>query len=68
MSRAKKPKLVRFTTEMTEAQALAVAQMLKRQSWSCWRELAVSDTEAYDMRDGCDCVRTALADKGYEPR
>lgn len=61
-------KPVTITVELTEAQALALAQMLKRQTWSCWRELSVDEAEAYEMRDACECVRQALADKGVAPR
>lgn len=61
-------KPVTITVELTEAQALALAQMFKRQTWSCWRELSVDEAEAYEMRAACERVRDALAEKGVAPR
>jgi hypothetical protein len=59
---------VRIDVELPPAEALALAQFLKRATWSAMRECAVDDAECYLIRDGIDKVRTALADAGYAPR
>lgn len=51
-----------------DAQALALAQLVKRIGWSEMRSLAVSENEAYLMRDAVSEVAKALAAEGYAPR
>ena len=51
-----------------DAQALALAQLVKRIGWSEMRSLAVSEDEAYLMRDAVSEVAKALAAEGYAPR
>ena len=53
---------------LDDAQALALAQLVKRIGWSEMRSLAVSDDEAYLMRDAVSEVAKALAAEGYAPR
>ena len=53
---------------LDDAQALALAQLVKRIGWSDMRSLAVSDDEAYLMRDAVSEVAKALAAEGYAPR
>jgi hypothetical protein len=59
---------VTITALLTENEALALAQFMKRVGFSECRQNAVDDSEAYLMRDGCDRVRKALAEVGYNPR
>ena len=54
--------------ELTEVQAWAFAQLLKRVATDDYRRLAKNDDEAYAMRDAGDALRTALAAHGYAPR
>ena len=54
--------------ELTEAQAWAFAQLLKRVATDDYRRLAKNDDEAYAMRDAGDALRSALAAHGYAPR
>jgi hypothetical protein len=61
-------KAVTFTVQIDDQLALALAQFIKRVSWSEMRQNAVDDAEAYDMRDGLDQVRKALQEAGYDPR
>jgi hypothetical protein len=61
-------KAVTFTVQIDDQLAQALAQFIKRLSWSEMRQNAVDDAEAYDMRDGLDQVRKALQEVGYDPR
>ncbi|SOY78389.1 conserved hypothetical protein [Cupriavidus phytorum] len=57
-----------ITVELTDHASLALAQFLKRVTWSELRACAVDDEEAYLMRAAVDQVARALADIGYDPR
>lgn len=57
-----------FTVSLPPEQALALAQLLKRMTWSDFKGCSVDDDEAYVMRDAADVLRTALAEAGYNPR
>ena len=57
-----------LTVQITEPQAWALAQFLKRAGWTEWRACAVDDEEAYRIREGCERVREALAEAGVAPR
>lgn len=61
-------KPVTVTAELTDAQATAFAQFLKRVSWRDYRAVAVSDDEAFAMLHAGDKIRVALAELGYTPR
>lgn len=50
------------------AQALALAQFVKRVGWSEIRGNAVDDDEACTMRDALEFLACALAEAGYAPR
>jgi hypothetical protein len=63
-----KDKTVSFTATVTDSQAQALAQFLKRRGFSEMRQKAVDDEEAYLMVDACEKVRDALAGVGYNPR
>lgn len=49
-------------------EAEALAQFLKRVSFSDFRPLAYHDEEAYAMQAAAEHLRTALAEVGYAPR
>ena len=57
-----------FSLELTDDQAYALSQFVKRCGWSEWRQNAVDDAEAYLMRDAFDRLAKALSDGGYSPR
>ncbi|MBA2674222.1 hypothetical protein [Ramlibacter sp.] len=57
-----------FQVELSDEQAWALAEFLKRVGWSEWRALAVDDEEARRMRDACEELRQELAYQGYAPR
>ena len=54
--------------ELEPAQALALAQFVKRVGWSEIRCNAVDDDEAYAMREALGVLAQALGDAGYAPR
>lgn len=54
--------------ELTEAQTLALAQLVKRLTWTDIRGCAVDDDEAYEMRDAVGHLQKALDLAGYSPR
>ncbi|WHP05763.1 MULTISPECIES: DUF7706 family protein [Acinetobacter] len=53
---------------LSEAQAMALAQFVKRVGWNEIRVNAVNDDEAYLMRDAISKLQDALARQGYAPR
>ena len=57
-----------ITVELTDDQAWALAQFLKRVGWQEWRANAVDDAEAYQMREACEAMQRALAEAGNNPR
>lgn len=59
---------VRLTVELSEEEALAYAQFLKRIGYSDYRSSASSESEAYLMRDAGYSIRKALAEEGFDPR
>lgn len=61
-------KEVNFSVALSDDEALALAQFLKRVGWSEMRQNAVDEDEAYLIRAGLDQVRAALADVGFSPR
>ncbi|MDO8729426.1 MAG: hypothetical protein Q7K26_06155 [bacterium] len=60
--------MVTITALLSDEEAQALAQFLKRVGFSEWRQNAVDDEEAYLMRDGCDKIANALVEAGYNPR
>jgi hypothetical protein len=60
--------MMNFNFELTDDQAYALAQFVKRCGWTEWRQNAVDDAEAYLMRDAFDQLAAALKDGGYSPR
>ena len=59
---------VHISVSLNPIQALALAQWLKRYTWSDIQPNAADDDEAYLMREGLDTIRTELAAVGYNPR
>lgn len=59
---------VQINAQLTEEQALAFAQFLKRACFSDYRSNAVSQDEAYLMIYAGEVLRKALADAGFAPR
>lgn len=60
--------MVNVAFELDESQAMALAQLVKRVGWSEIRRNAVSDDEAYMMRDALGELAKALRDSGFAPR
>lgn len=61
-------KLFELKCELTDWQALALAQFVKRAGYYDFRRCAVNEEEAYEMMHACDQVRDGLARIGYRPR
>ncbi|WP_275261710.1 DUF7706 family protein [Citrobacter freundii] len=60
--------LITITTELSERQALALAQLVKRIGWNEVRINAVDDNDAYLMREAISALQNSLAASGYAPR
>lgn len=54
--------------ELTEQQAEAFAQFLKRVGYDDYRQLAANQEEAWAMLSAGQRIRASLADHGYAPR
>ena len=54
--------------ELTDDQAYALSQFVKRVGWQEWRQNAVDDDEAALMRAAFGQLARALAEHGYAPR
>jgi cytochrome c len=61
-------KNMQIPLELTEQEALDLAQFVKRVGWQEMRQNAVDEDEAYRIRDALDKVRKALVEVGYSPR
>jgi hypothetical protein len=59
---------IEIFVEMTEEEAWAYAQFLKRVGFNEYRQNAESEEQAYLMIQTGERVRKALADKGIAPR
>jgi hypothetical protein len=59
---------INVTVELTDSQAMALAQFVKRVGWQEFRSCAVDDDEAYSIRSAVDQLQKALAEVGYAPR
>lgn len=60
--------MVLFSVELSEEQAIALAQFAKRVGFEEMRSNALDDFEAYEMRDAIDRLRIGLANAGFSPR
>jgi len=54
--------------ELSDAEALALAQFVKRVGWDELRGNAADDAEAYQIRSAVEKLQTALAGAGVAPR
>jgi len=63
-----KTKTVRLNFELSDAEAWAFAEFLKRAGFLEFRAKATDDAEAYDMQTAGIQVANALRDAGYAPR
>ena len=59
---------VAVAVQLTNEEALALSQFVKRAGFSEARQKAISDEEAYLMRDGFDRLAEALGRAGFTPR
>ena len=59
---------VRIEVQLPPAEALALAQFVKRVTWSEMRSCAMDEAECYQIRAAIDKVQRALADADYGPR
>jgi hypothetical protein len=57
-----------FSLELTDSQAWALAQFVKRVGWSEMRACAEDDDEARAIRDAVSVLSVALKVGGYAPR
>lgn len=60
--------MVNLQFELSQDQADALAQLIKRIPGSSLRENATDEDEAYAMQDALNQVRVALSDQGFSPR
>ena len=60
--------VVTLSVSLTEVEALALAQLMKRIGLHEWRNNSVDEDEAREMRDACERLRASLADAGFAPR
>ncbi len=58
----------KITLDLTTDEAAALAQLLKRITYTAYRQHAVSDDEAYLMKDAGDVLTKALREVGFDPR
>lgn len=54
--------------DLTDTEAMAFAQFLKRASFSDYSSNAVNDEEAYHMIDAASKIQDALSLIGFNPR
>ena len=60
--------MVTIALDLSDEQAEALAQMVKRFCWQDAQLLAVDDQETRAVLDGIAMLRSALAREGYAPR
>ena len=61
-------KTIDITVSYTPAEALAMAQFMKRVGWHEFIENAVDEKEAEIIRDAVSKTQDALSQSGYSPR
>jgi hypothetical protein len=59
---------IRIALDLPDEESQALAQFVKRVTWSAMRECAVDDVECYQIRAAINKLQSALADAGYAPR
>ena len=60
--------MLNITVELSNDQALALAQLIKRIPLSNLQSNAHDDEEAYSMQSALEQVRKALSEQGCSPR
>ena len=60
--------MLNITVELSNDQALALAQLVKRIPLSNLQSNAQDDEEAYSMQSALEQVRKALSEQGCSPR
>ena len=60
--------MVRLAINLTDDQAEALAQFLKRVGLSDYRPLSVDQQEAYLMASAGEAIREELRQVGFDPR
>lgn len=61
-------KMITFLVELTDEEAWAYAQFLKRIGFSDYKANSENEEQTYLMRDAGFKVQKALAEVGYAPR
>ncbi|MFN5350979.1 MAG: hypothetical protein ACK5A0_15840 [Polaromonas sp.] len=61
-------KIITVPVTISEEEAWALAQFVKRVGWSEMRQNAQDDEEAYLIRSGIVAVQAAFAAAGFSPR
>lgn len=61
-------KEITVTFQLTEIEAEAFSQFLKRAYWDIYRKCAVSDDDAYNMIYAAGKVRAGLSEAGFNSR
>jgi len=59
---------IRIAVDLPDEEAQALAQFVKRVTWSAMRECAVDEAECYQIRAAIEKLQRALADADYAPR
>lgn len=54
--------------QLSHEEAMALAQLVKRLTWSDMRGCAVDDAETYVIKDAVGKLQDALGRAGYAPR
>jgi len=60
--------VVQIALDLPDEEAQALAQFVKRVTWSEMRACAVDEAECYQIRAAIDKLQRALADADYAPR
>ncbi len=60
--------MLNLQCELSQDQASALAQLIKRVAWSSLRENASDDDEAYAMQQALEQIRRNLVEHGIDPR
>lgn len=60
--------LTPVTVTLTNEEAWALAELVKRIGWQELRQNAANENEAYTMRDAVSRLQGALSEAGFSPR
>ena len=60
--------VVTVTAELTQSQALTLAQFVNRLTWSEIQACAVDEDETYELRDAVNLLQKSRAEAGFSPR